>query len=64
MGGIVKQGVTIQKRKSIITEGSHLIYPSREAYRKVKSNLTYEINKLSRNSVIEVINACNRIITG
>jgi len=64
LGGIVKQGKTIGYRLNVSQTGTHLVYPSNNSFKKIKDSLTLEINNLSKDSVTEVINRCNRIILG
>jgi len=62
-GGILKKGENIKYRKVVQSRGLHLIYPSKTAYTKIKEKVCKVINKLSKNSIIEVINECNLIIS-
>lgn len=63
-GGLIKKGETLDYRKDVVSSGTHLLYPNKDAYRKVKSKLSDVIETLSRNDVISVINKCNLIIKG
>lgn len=63
-GGILQKGDSLDYRKGAVSLGTHLIFPSKDSYRKIKSKLHDSIETLSRLDVISVIKKCNLIIKG
>jgi hypothetical protein len=64
LGGIIKKGKTLAHRLKAKGEGTHLIYPNKNAFLKVKRSLKEIIDTLARKNVIDIINKCNKIIQG
>ena len=64
LGGIIKKGKTLAYRLKAKTAGTHLIYPTKKSFLKVKNSLKDSIDTLGNENVINVINKCNRIIQG
>jgi hypothetical protein len=62
IGGIITRDGYRDERISMKGTGTHLIYPSRESYKKIKIKET--INELKHSTVIKVINKVNPIIRG
>jgi len=60
-GGIITYKESIFKRKENLL-GSHLLYPSSQAFQSIKAELKSEISKLSRLSVFLVIKKVNSIL--
>ena len=63
LGGILKKGNSVGYKKQVnLAGGTHIIFPSKKSFQSIKEKLKVIINKLSINSVLEVITECNTVI--